>query len=254
MKRVIALSFITISILCNESVQALDRIERERFFELCNSVLSKNDVYLHETESGKTEKHWMKRESILNNPGRATIEGILDLSELQWSQPDKRKIAYILGTAYRESWYTMTPIREAKCNSDKCVVDAINKLMKKKPEKYKTNYALPLKENGKSYYGRGLVQITGPENYRRVGRAIGMDDQLYENPDLALDIDTAIKVIVVGMDRGVFTDGKHTLGMYFNDEKTDWINARKIVNGGSMDNAPITAFYAKKFMECLGKD
>lgn len=253
MKLTKSLAFIAIIILGSGDALAQERIDREHFFKSCESVIEKKEIFYHKTKNG-TEKHWLRANPVLKNPGRKTIQGIFDFSESHWAKIDNRKLAYILGTAYRESWFTMTPIREGKCGSDKCVVDAINKLIKEKPEKYKTNYALPLKENGNSYYGRGLVQITNPENYQRIGKALGMGDQLYKNPDLALDPDVAIKIIVLGMDKGVFTNGKHTLDMYFNEEKTDWLNARRIVNAGSMENAPITAAYAQRFMECLQKN
>ncbi len=252
MKSITNLVFIIIVTIGSGHVLAQGRIDREYFFKSCESVIAKKDIFYHKTKTG-TEKHWLKADPVINNPGKKTIEGIFDLSESHWNKIDNRKIAYILGTAYRESWFTMTPIREGKCGSDKCAIDAIDRLIEKKPEKYKTNYALPLKENGKSYYGRGLVQITKPENYRRIGKALGMGDQLYDNPDLALNLNTAIKIIVVGMDKGVFTHGTHTLDRYFNETKTDWLNARRIVNGGSMDNARITAAYAQKFFECLEK-
>ena len=41
--------------------------------------------------------------------------------------------------------------------------------------------------DGYKYRGRGLVQVTGKENYRRVSQAVYGDDRLVENPDLLLD-------------------------------------------------------------------
>lgn len=250
MKLIQGVTVLPFVIFFSGDVLAQERIDRERFFKTCESVIEKKEIFYHKTKN-ETQKHWLRTDPVLKDPGRATIHAIFDFSESQWTKIDNRKLAYILGTAYRESWYSMTPIREGKCDSDECVVDAINKLIKKNPKKYKTNYALPLNENGNSYYGRGLVQITKPENYQRMGKALGMGDQLYNNPDLALNTDIAIKILVLGMDKGIFTNGKHTLEMYFNEEKTDWLNARRIVNSGSMDNANITAKYAQLFMECF---
>ena len=41
--------------------------------------------------------------------------------------------------------------------------------------------------DGYKYRGRGLVQVTGKENYRRVSQAVYGDDRLVDNPDLLLD-------------------------------------------------------------------
>jgi LysM repeat protein len=39
-------------------------------------------------------------------------------------------------------------------------------------------------DEGYKYRGRGLIQITGKNTYREIGRAIGIGDELVENPDL----------------------------------------------------------------------
>lgn len=49
------------------------------------------------------------------------------------------------------------------------------------------------------YYGRGLVQITWENNYKKVGREIGLGDKLFIDPDKALDFEVAYKVMSKGM-------------------------------------------------------
>ena len=94
----------------------------------------------------------------------------------------------------------------------------------------------------KKYYpfiGRGYVQITWQENYERFGKVLNID--LVTNPMLALRPEISWKITELGMTKGLFTGKK--LSDYFND-KTDWINARKIING--LDKAELIARYAEK--------
>ena len=82
-------------------------------------------------------------------------------------------------------------------------------------------------------------------NYQKAGTELGID--LVYNPDMAMDVDNATKICFAGMKEGWFT-GK-SLKNYFTDDKTDFVTARKIING--MDRANLIAGYAKKFMDCL---
>lgn len=68
-----------------------------------------------------------------------------------------RWLAYVLATAYHETGRRMEPVREGFCKTDEGSIRAVTRLYEK--EVISTNYALP-EENGNSYFGRGLVQIT----------------------------------------------------------------------------------------------
>jgi len=48
------------------------------------------------------------------------------------------------------------------------------------------------KDEGFKYRGRGMIQLTGKDNYARIGKKIGVD--LVKNPDLANRPDVAAKV------------------------------------------------------------
>lgn len=157
---------------------------------------------------------------------------------------DDRWLAYALATAWHETGTRMEPVREGFCDTDEGSIKAVTRLFEK--GKIKRNYALP-HPNGQSYFGRGLVQITHGVNYERVGKAIGLGTQLFDNPALALDLPTSVKILFVGMVDGLFSGKK--LADYFNDAKTDWVNARRIVN--VLDKADKIADHAQKFRTCL---
>lgn len=131
-------------------------------------------------------------------------------TELRW-------LAYMLATTKWETDHTMRPITE------------------KGSQKY-------LKS--KKYYpwiGRGYVQLTWKKNYQTMSDLLGVD--LIADPNLALDPKIAAQIMFEGMLRGTFT-GK-ALRHYFNEATTDWLNARRIING--TDKASEIAAIAKQF-------
>lgn len=146
---------------------------------------------------------------------------------------DLRKLAYVLATAYHETAKTMQPITEygKGKNYD------YGKQLKMSRKPYSTPKQL--------YYGRGFVQLTWYENYEAMGKQLGLD--LLKNPDLLLTLKPSIDVMFVGMNKGMFTGKK--LSDYFTPEKTDWINARRIING--TDASVKIAGYAKIFYNGL---
>lgn len=137
------------------------------------------------------------------------ISRILD--EWEWRKlTDLRCLAYMLATTFWETARTMQPIRE------------------KGGEQY-------LKS--KKYYpwvGEGLVQVTWEKNHRRFGATA---------PGQLMTWPIALNALFDGMIRGLFTGKK--LSDFFNASKTDWINARRIING--TDKAHEIASIAKQF-------
>ncbi|MES1166308.1 MAG: glycoside hydrolase family 19 protein [Verrucomicrobiota bacterium] len=79
------------------------------------------------------------------------------------------------------------------------------------------------------YYGRGYVQLTWDSNYKTVGNAIGLGNDLWMNPNLALDASVAYAIMSHGMRNGSFTGKK--LATYINRTACDYPMARKIING-----------------------
>lgn len=160
------------------------------------------------------------------------LNAVLDAWE-QCRETSLPWLAYILATAFHETRATMSPVREGFAKTDRAARKAVAK----------RKYALV--ENGHVYYGRGLVQLTWGENYKKMGKRIGVD--LYNNPDLAIAPAISARILVVGMVEGLFT-GKR-LEHYFGPSVNDIIGARKIING--TDKAHLIASYHDQFLGAL---
>lgn len=154
------------------------------------------------------------------------LDALLDFWEAKHSNDDDRWLAYVLGTAYHEVDRRMQPIEEYGKG-------------KGHP------YGIPDKVTHKAYYGRGFVQLTWKKNYDKMGKKVGVD--LVNNPEEALELDSAVKIIFTGMIDGDFTGKK--LSDYFNDVLEDWVHARRIVNG--LDHADNIAGYSEKFYAAI---
>ncbi|MNE32626.1 Chitinase class I [compost metagenome] len=139
----------------------------------------------------------------------------------------------------------MQPVRETFAPTD---ADAIKRLEKAwiagKLAWVKTPYWNP-DAAGKSWFGRGFVQITHKSNYERLGKAIKVD--LTADPDQAMEVDTALKIMFVGMRNGLFTSVK--LADFFNKTREDWVQARKIING--LESADKVSSYAKAYYAAI---
>ena len=145
----------------------------------------------------------------------------------QFGDGDTRKLAYMLGTAWHES--RLKPIKEIKAQEGTALWDIQRKYW----------YS--------GYYGRGFVQITWEDNYRKLGQRLGVD--LVGNPDLALQTDVAAKILVVGMLEGMFT-GKR-LDAYINSMQADFYNARRTVGAIYVlgkDTAALIEGYTKQIL------
>lgn len=155
------------------------------------------------------------------------FEAILD----EWDKRklvDLRWLAYMLATAWHETARTMQAIEEYGKGRSK-------------------EYGKEDPNTKKSYYGRGLVQLTWSYNYKKMSRVIYGDDSLYVHPELALDLNCAVQIMFEGMLTGVFTGRK--LFNYFGAKINDPVNARKIING--LDKARLIAGYHFAFLAAL---
>jgi hypothetical protein len=150
------------------------------------------------------------------------------------AEPDARFVAYALATAYWETGQKMLPVRE-------------DGLGRGRP------YGKPAGPWKQIYYGRGLVQLTWYANYGKADaslRALGLidaTDDLTKTPDLVLRPDLAADIMTLGMIDGWFTGAK--LADFFNANKSDPVNARRIING--TDHANDIAGYHARFCAAL---
>lgn len=168
------------------------------------------------------------------------MDGLNTLLAAVSSVPDLRHRAYILATAYHETWYTMQPIREAKGLSDDDTIRRLDAAFAKGQLTWVKKPYWRRDKAGKAWYGRGYVQLTHRDNYARLGARLGVD--LVGNPDIALQPTVAARVIVVGMTEGLFT------GRSLSDFST-YEDMRRVVNG--TDRAKDIAVVAEEFERAL---
>lgn len=161
------------------------------------------------------------------------IDAILNEWELNHADGNPKHLAYMLATAHHETGRTMQPIEEWGKGKGLPYGKMIR--MDRKP------YWKPKQ----LYYGRGFVQLTWFENYEKAGAKLKVD--LLGNPALALDLGVATKIMFAGMFEGWFTGKK--LADYITPLKTDFVNARKIING--LDKADQIAGYANLYASAL---
>jgi len=177
-----------------------------------------------------------------------------DITDLRWA-------SYMLATVKLETAHTFTPIAEFGCNdaNNPVCTPVTLKNGQVVSRAYGNHVPCPnlslkpplLCPNGKkthTYYGRGYVQITHKDNYKSLGKQIGLGDQLVHAPERALDPDVAYSIMSVGMRQGLFTGDK--LSDYINNVKCDYSSARKIINPGDTGTYGMIAKYAEKF-QCM---
>lgn len=140
----------------------------------------------------------------------------------------RNELAYTLATPFHETAHTMKPVAEA--------------YWIKNAEGWR-------RKNLRYYpwYGRGYVQLTWEYNYLKAKEELGID--FIKDPTLAMIPEHAAKILVVGMKQGWFTGKK--LSDYITLKKSDFYNARKIING--MDRAELIAGYARDYDAALLK-
>lgn len=158
-----------------------------------------------------------------------------------WEVRSVNWLAYMLATAFHETAQRMQPIDEYGDDAYFSQYDGI--LGNNKPG------------DGARFHGRGFVQLTGRDNYRKMTPIV---QEFYpECPDLTASPDSAkideyaTVIMFYGMFVGSFTGRalKNYLGDPDKGQIEDFYNARKVIN--ALDRAELIQSYAKKFNTAL---
>lgn len=141
----------------------------------------------------------------------------LDQWELHHPDKDLRWLSYPFATSYHETSATMWPIEEYGKGAGQ-------------------PYGVPDPETKQTYYGRGDVQLTWRDNYRKATQKLMLSgaQDLEWNASQALDPKISADVMYLGMQEGWFrsdSKGRQTLARYFNATTNDAYGAREIING-----------------------
>ena len=200
-----------------------------------------------------TFPHESTKYSVQQHGDRASVEAILKQCKEEGIR-SADQVAYVLATAWHESvmgkWMTETGWR-----TDKSAASiAENKYGNKTSEGRKMGNTQP--GDGGKYRGRGYVQLTWKNNYQRMSKILQETGFTYtqdgvqygngKNNTKPIDLVTnyehvnknkqlAAKILVMGMDKGIFAGDNRGLDTYIPENKpatqANFENARKIVNG-----------------------
>lgn len=142
------------------------------------------------------------------------------LTKIEATDLTLQQASYVLATVKHETADTYQPIKEIgmKKDADGRWYNVV------KGKKVYRQYG--------SWFGRGYVQITWKTNYQKFGKLLELD--LVNNPDLALEPETAWKILHIGMTQGLFTG--HRLSQYISARGTNYVGARRIVNATDKDD------------------
>lgn len=165
----------------------------------------------------------------------------------------RNELAYVLSTAYHETWHTIKPIKETQKPTETTISDATVK--SRLTNAFKKGQLPWVKKDywNSGFFGRGYVQLTHEENHAKAKKELGVD--FVKNPSKVMEREYATLIILRGMKEGWFTGKK--LSDYITLSKSDYFNARAIINGdkNKVDSGKKMgdriAEYAKSFEKLL---
>ena len=192
---------------------------------------------------------WTKVRAIFGGKlSQEQVDGlniILDtVNSSEFNVKDKRIAAYILATSFWETGRTMQAVKEKTDKTGEAYFFRMYDIKGSRPQVAKRLGNL-YPGDGVKFAGRGQVQLTGRTNYFNMGNYLKLD--LINNPDLLLDNKVSARVLVHGILKGSFTGVG--INRYVTNLKTDYVNARRIING--VDKANEIASIATQFEKAI---
>lgn len=187
-----------------------------------------------------------KKELKINCPDNIVLDLFYKLS---YEIYNPIYLAYILATVYHETAGTFLPIEEYNRGKNRKYGQVFDKgdIQIGYCNGVNDNF-YKIQEYPHLYYGRGYVQLTWFDNYKKFGELL--NENLLAYPKKACEPDIAYKILVLGMTKGLFTG--YSLKKAFKNNgllDQDWLDARKIING--TDKANKIAAEAKIFLKYM---
>jgi len=169
-----------------------------------------------------------------------SLKQVLEYARSDKNLTDISDLAYLLATAKIESDYSLQrwesdyvcglkgkPYKDKPCDS------ALNYYRSTEGGK-KNYYTLGTDKNGLPYFGRGLIQLTGKENYKKYGDLIGVD--LVNDGDKALLPKNSYLIASTYLSQkrgGIYEKNGVKRNTFDLVKDNDLTLARKSVNGGT---------------------
>ena len=185
------------------------------------------------------------RSSLFN--GRLTQSQVENISYIisafnALGDGSKKTLAYALATAYHEVGINMAPVREGFKKTDAEARAYV------KSKGYR--YALAIPPYNHVYYGRGYVQLTWADNYKKSSEDAGVD--LFQFPDEILKPEIGAKILIKGLQDGIWNGKGFGISHYLPlNGPDDLMNARRTVN--ITDKWQLIGGHYTKFLKAIEK-
>ena len=99
------------------------------------------------------------------------MTAVLDKWQGDMPDADDRWLAYMLGTAHHETRRTMQPVRETFAPTDDRAISILNSSYAARRMPWVTSPYWRRDEDGRTWLGRGLVQLTHKYNYESLAKS-----------------------------------------------------------------------------------